>query len=257
MTKIDDIKPILLNLLIEFDKICRKNNLRYSLAYGTLLGAVRHKGFIPWDDDIDVWMPRKDYDKFIKLNFSGDYNVLSVFNEKDYYYTFAKFIDTRTILNERHRIEKFIGVYIDIFPVDNLDNNIQEKIEDKLKKLSRKICRYTFIFDNDCNFMIRSFKKVMRTFKFLLKKRLKNYIAEVVKFSIDFGESTVLPAECEHHFFGFDMFDDELLEQSFLNFNFYIVKNYDRVLTYLYGERRKLPPIEERIPHHEFDVYLK
>ena len=92
--KIDDIDTIhnlQLKLLCFFDKVCKENNLNYFLAGGTLLGAVRHKGFIPWDDDIDVAMPRKDYEKFIDIseNFKEEYKIIALENNKDAVLPFA------------------------------------------------------------------------------------------------------------------------------------------------------------------------
>ena len=94
--KSNEIKQIELDILKYIKRQCEKYNLRYYLAYGTLLGAVRHKGFIPWDDDIDIHMPREDYGKFIELehnNPDSKYRILSPKYNKDYYYSFAKMID--------------------------------------------------------------------------------------------------------------------------------------------------------------------
>ena len=103
-----DIKKVCLNILIEFDKICKKNNLRYSLAYGTAIGAVRHSGYIPWDDDIDVMMPREDYDKLLRL-FSNDSNYkLLCDSMPDYYYQYSKMIDSNYPIKEYNRKEKML-----------------------------------------------------------------------------------------------------------------------------------------------------
>ena len=112
-----DIKKICLDILVEFDAFCRKNNLKYSLAYGTAIGAVRHSGYIPWDDDIDVMMPRSDYEKLLSI-FSNDGNY-KLFNDSmpDYYYQYAKIVDVNYPIKEFNRKEKLMGLWIDIFPV--------------------------------------------------------------------------------------------------------------------------------------------
>ena len=100
----------------------QKNNLSYYAAYGTALGAIRHGGIIPWDDDIDVWMPRKDYERFLALRPSlvdTSFEILDI-QDKGYYLYFAKFCDKNTTLIEREG-EPVIGLYIDIFPLDNYD----------------------------------------------------------------------------------------------------------------------------------------
>ena len=118
-----ELRRIQLDLLIAFDKFCAANELHYSLDYGTLLGAVRHQGFIPWDDDIDISMPRPDYDRFLSLtkNGLGIYEVRSGEYTPGYFYPIAKMIDPRTILVE-HTIgdAHIMGVYLDIFPLDGL-----------------------------------------------------------------------------------------------------------------------------------------
>ncbi len=117
-----DLQKAILNIALEFKRICVKHGLKYSLAYGTLIGAVRHKGFIPWDDDIDFLMPREDYEKFIELC-KTELNprfALRSLAESDYIYHFIKIDDTTTTLKEHYNKDKNYkgGVYIDIFPID-------------------------------------------------------------------------------------------------------------------------------------------
>ena len=113
-----------LDILKAFASFCDNNGLRYFLDSGTLIGAVRHQGFIPWDDDIDVCFLRKDYDRFVALmaqqdNRLNDHIVLEL--EKDSLYPYLKLVDTRTLMIEypkTNRVET--GIYIDIFPKDGL-----------------------------------------------------------------------------------------------------------------------------------------
>lgn len=119
----DIIKEIELSILDYIDDVCKTNHIKYYLAYGTLLGAIRHKGFIPWDDDIDIYMPRKDYDKFIKLmasNIESHYRVLSIYNDSEYFYEFAKVVDCRTrLITKNIKENQHEGVWVDIFPLDD------------------------------------------------------------------------------------------------------------------------------------------
>lgn len=127
---IDEVKKYIFNILIDFDEFCNNYNLDYSLAGGTLLGAARHKGFIPWDDDIDVYMPRKDYEfllkKYNKWGKNKGYKIISAAND-GFYMMIAKIIDTKTIAVEKNRTEK-IGVWIDILPVDYVGEISQEDV---------------------------------------------------------------------------------------------------------------------------------
>ena len=127
---IDDLKQIEFELLCKFHELCEKLNLRYSLGGGTLLGAIRHKGYIPWDDDIDVMMPRPDYNKFIGycINNQTEFKLKCYETDKNYVDLSAKIYNPNTILEENDVLEeneKF-GVYIDIFPVDGLGNTYKE-----------------------------------------------------------------------------------------------------------------------------------
>lgn len=117
-----------LEILIEVDKICREHDIKYFLTNGTLLGAVRHKGFIPWDDDIDIGMCRKDYDIFLKIankELDEKYFCQSIHSEADYYLPFAKIRKNKTkyIEASTKHLDINKGVYIDVFPIDNVPDN--------------------------------------------------------------------------------------------------------------------------------------
>ena len=110
------LKPMMLEVLLRIDRYCRNNGLRYSIAFGTLIGAVRHKGFIPWDDDIDVWMPRPDYDRFIRNFDDGEFKVLSAYNTDGYPVEYAKVHNSRTIMYEAG-VKCVWGIGVDVFAV--------------------------------------------------------------------------------------------------------------------------------------------
>ena len=120
---LDEIKQTELLILGHIDTVCKKHHLRYYLAYGTLLGAIRHKGFIPWDDDVDIYMPREDYARFIRLmseDREGKFKLLSMYNAPDYYYEYAKVVDLRTrVVYDNLKSIEDDGVWVDIFPLDD------------------------------------------------------------------------------------------------------------------------------------------
>ena len=128
-----------LNILKYFIKVCEKHNLQYFLVGGSTLGAIRHKGFIPWDDDIDVGMPRKDYDKFVELQseFEGTPYFIQTFKtDPCYIYNYGKLRDSSTTFIEntfkQHRINH--GVWIDIFPIDGFSKEMMPR-----EKLAKKV----------------------------------------------------------------------------------------------------------------------
>lgn len=115
-----------LNLLKTFADICEKNNLRYYMIGGTMLGAVRHKGFIPWDDDIDIGMPREDYIRFLEIaqkSLPHQYKILNYKKDKDYLRYFSRLVDTRVkIYNDSNTDTLIENAWMDIFPLDGTSN---------------------------------------------------------------------------------------------------------------------------------------
>ena len=128
-----EIKKIELDLLLQFHDICQKENLRYSLGGGTLLGAIRHKGFIPWDDDIDVMMPRPDYEKFLDYCENNDvpFGVQSYRNDKEFVDMSAKMFDKSTLLDidSVSKTDIQTGVFIDVFVTDGVGNTYEEGLK--------------------------------------------------------------------------------------------------------------------------------
>lgn len=132
----DQIKQIEYEILIEFDRICKDNGLTYCLAYGTALGAERHNGFIPWDDDIDVHMPRKDYERLFDLFSEGLKSSCDLVSYRDdsSIYQFAKLVDKKTTAYETFvGPSRSIGLWIDIFPLEPLDSIKDKKLKKTLK----------------------------------------------------------------------------------------------------------------------------
>ena len=124
-----EIRPLqlhILEILLAIDKVCQEHNLRYYIMAGTMLGAIRHNGFIPWDDDIDIGMPRKDYELLIKNSkqwLPKPYEFICTENDKSYPLPFGKIQDANTTLIERIGLKYLGGVYIDVFPLDGVPNN--------------------------------------------------------------------------------------------------------------------------------------
>ena len=136
-----EVQQVSLEILKDIDRFCRENDIHYSIGYGTLIGAVRHKGFIPWDDDADIMMLREDYDKFTRLYKSDRFEFINHENNSDCWILFGRVCDT---LKTVHRTmtpwlggKKEVGVWIDIFPIDETpdDINTHNKVFNLLKHL--------------------------------------------------------------------------------------------------------------------------
>ena len=259
---LEEVKKIEVNILSEFADFCKKNNLKYYLGYGTLLGAVRHKGFIPWDDDIDVLMPRPDYNRFIEL--SG-FNPIKEGLETRLYrnclhpniYPFAKVIDTCTVVLEKGKTKKNIsGLWIDIFPLDGYpDDKTQaqvlfnkylnwRKLQDLAttnpfyinQNLIKKIIKTIFYAPAA---KIYGIKKICRKIDLLAQTYSYEDCQAVSDFTwCDNTESYILKNELE-----------PAVELEFEGKKFMAPCGWDAYLTRLYGNYRELPPESQRISH--------
>lgn len=259
---IEELRSIQLSLLDSFHKWCHKNHINYSLAYGSLLGAVRHKGFIPWDDDIDVMMTREDYNRLVSIYNYEDCpahtKVLSLETDKQYVLPFAKIIDTRTAMIENDSSNCVTGVYIDIFPYDFVPNN-------KIKRMCRcSIQKTLFIFKDfklvKIGFPRRSiFKNAALAIGklFLLPFSVRCISKCLEKVAVMSKESTSYI--CDAASFLQAIFPSSLFmeytEIPFEGKQYRIIKNYDRYLSTIYGDYMKLPPEEKRVTHHEFKAW--
>lgn len=251
-----EAKEIMLSILIKFAEYCEKYNLRYVLGAGTLLGAIRHKGYIPWDNDIDVWMPRPDYEKFIFLTkqnpVSENINCLDFHEVRTF--PFIKLADKRTVLKENYlRTEQFLGIYIDIFPLDGISSNKKEQ-----KKILKKVKIYNLLFNfanyrfnTGSSLKIKILKNILYPFSKLISNKwvclhynnlCKNYNYDDCEFCAvivwGIGEKTIFKRK---------YFDISYAE--FEKSKFKVPKYYDEVLKIQYGNYMKLPPENERIAH--------
>lgn len=247
-----ELKVLQIDILKRVADFCDQNNITYFLAFGTLIGAIRHNGFIPWDDDVDIAMPRPDYDKFIAL-FNKDntqIQVVSMDNNEKYGFSFAKVHDLRTIVNETQYHQDVFGVYIDVFPIDGYKDRKQLS---KLKRINK------FLHTKKANFTQRKIsKKIINVFgKFLLLPFSTHYILKIIdriSRTCPFG-STVKAGFISETVVGeravveTSVFSGTLLHE-FEGYKFKIPVGYDKWLRSIYGDYMQLPPEEKRKTHH-------
>lgn len=260
----EKLKQIELDLLKIFAEICDNNNLKYFLIGGTLLGAVRHKGFIPWDDDIDVGMPRKDYEKFIKIAQKQlpEYIFLQT-NKTDpkYPQNFAKLRNCNTTFIETavKNLKINHGIYIDVFPFDAVPNDKfkQKVILFKSKLLSVRIQElYTVenigavkslrnkviinllkLFYHTPYDAVRAKEKLNRNYENIKTDYLFN-------FSGAWGKKEISPR----------IWFDESIKLQFQDCMFSCPKRYDEYLNRIYGDYMRYPPVEQRVSHHYTEI---
>lgn len=259
-----EVKEIELNMLRQLSEFLDSKGLYYMLAYGTLLGAIRHKGFIPWDDDIDILMPRKDYEALLDYYKSGhrigDMDLLFSTESNDYYYPFAKLCDSKTVAKmESNRTEH--GVWIDIFPVDKIceDEKEAEKFQKRLISLRRVVISMTTDFHSR-----KIDKKTLPKFvigtaaKIIGKKKITNLMSSTAQ-RYNGTESELLCASVFQLVTGGiltvkEFYDGEKV--PFEGYNFNVTKSYDKYLRSLYGDYMVMPPENKRITH-SINAYYK
>jgi len=254
---LDELRTIQLDLLQKTTDFCEKNGLRYFLCGGTLIGAIRHKGYIPWDDDIDIAMPRPDYDRFVKTFNRPDnyYQVANLDISPDYTNAFAKVYDRRTILKELYYSGE-TGVNIDVFPADGVKNAFQ------IKKI---MLLHKFLNTKEANYYKRSLSKnIINTFGKLL---LLPFSARTIARWIDnetrkFAYGSLPKAGVIANPIGLgEMVDktvfDSDIYQEFEGREYRVPVGYDTWLRSVYGDYMQLPPEEHRVTHHTFEAYWK
>lgn len=260
---LQELQYHLLELLKIVTDFCDDNQLTYCLAYGTLLGAVRHNGFIPWDDDVDIVMPRDDYEKFIEIfnHKSSYYQVKSCKYDKEYPYPFAKVCDNRFVLKENLNHDCELGLYIDVFPVDYFASiNRAEKIFKLNRKLTHLWIISTLPKKKNRNILKRTTLAIIH---FLLPpNRISRMIDNICS---NETKRTKGAKYCGISSFGGTV-QNEIVEssvfkqfkmQAFENYSFRIPKKSDKYLTSIYGNYMELPPEEERISKHNYIVFPK
>ena len=255
-------KHLCLDILLFFDKMCKENGLKYSIAYGTLIGAVRHGGFIPWDNDIDVIMPREDYDKLLSVAANDKYEILDFKTAKDYYYPFVKIIRKDTKLIEKNRIEKQIGVFIDVFPIDYFQKSDKKELVTEFKKIIDKINFYTCDSDSGFkNFIKRFYMRTISIFNpNFLKKLLYDYENMIKKDSYNRKSFSLCGnmSDCDCYdrdLFDYDLFENDLILLKFEGHNVSSIDKYDYYLKQIYGDYMKPPKKEDRVAPHNFKAW--
>lgn len=263
-----------LKIALEIKRVCKKNNIRFFLAYGSLLGAVRHNGFIPWDDDLDIAMPREDYEKFIRI-FNQETNTDEYFlenwdTEANYGLSFTKIKLNGTVFEENsiRGTNTHKGIFVDVFPYDELIGD-----KKKIRKTARRVLilgkiykfRLGYLPTNPKNRRQKIEAQIIGALaKPISKKwiRRKLYQEETRYNGTNAPFTTFISGAYNVRDYFERSLLDESIEMEFEGVKFPIPENYEQILTCIYGDYMHLPPVEKRVFRHnashiEFGRYEK
>lgn len=262
---LEDSKTYQLGILDSIDTFCKSNNIKYSIAYGTLLGAVRHHGFIPWDDDIDIVMPREDYTRFVNLYQDSHYVLLT--GDKIANHLHVVVTDPSTVVEFKPGTSDALfyrgGVWVDIFPLDKVPSS-----EDKFELLKKQIARRRIMqrygelspINKSDNVIKKGIKCIIHRILSLfaghngkaalrLMEKYKNEetdkVANLAVWYLKSNKS--IPSEWLDYYVTLDF--EGKSYQCFSQYHDYLVN--------LYGDYMKLPPPDERVPKHDYIAYRK
>lgn len=268
---LQETQSVSLEILKTIADICEEESLRYTLIYGTLIGAIRHKGYIPWDDDVDIMMPRPDYDKlliYLKEHIT-EYPNLRVFNPdecKEYPYMITRISDQRYIIKMENEKPFGMGIFIDIYPYDGLGNTRNEALVygmkgDRLSSLCYQATRDHFAFENTTSLLRKLIKYPIYLFSKICGKDFFQNKLQSLEGIKDYNTSkyvgcVVWLSGGEKDIFLREWFDETIMV-PFEKYQFRVPKYYDEVLKHGYGDYMRLPPEDQRIGHHFFKVYKK
>ena len=257
----EEIKTLELGVMDYIHNLCERENINYSLAYGTLLGAVRHKGYIPWDDDVDISLKRDEYDKLYQAVLRDNdpiYKVASWENDARYPYPFYRVYDARTVY-ENNYIENDIdlGICVDVFPFDYYADVNKEMVKlDTYRRLSV----YTLYGIHSKNAGLKNIVRYLLVLVFRLT-RVKTWNKKMNLLSMQANDNDFIDYLMENKRTS-TKFEktllDKVMDSPFEDRTYKIPEASHQILSAIYGDDfMEIPPVEKRVKHDDFVAYIK
>lgn len=254
----EELRAIQLDILDKIHAFCIERGIRYSLGGGTLLGAVRHKGYIPWDDDIDIMLPRPDYDRFLKEfdRLYSEYTLQTYMNDDSYCFPFAKVYDNRTVLIEDGAQN---GIYVDVFPIDAVpEKNLWSQYFMRLRMLEKRVIKTTRFY----TFQSGKFLKLKYLIKRMIYGSREEKIKEIEAFyhQYTFGK-TIYAGAITGRYAEIEIMKTPIFQSytllPFEGRKYCAISHYSEYLKQHYGDYMQLPPKDKQISLHEFKAWWK
>lgn len=256
---VEELRSIQMQMMDSIDNFCAKRGLRYFLMYGSLIGAVRHQGYIPWDDDIDIIMPRPDYDVFVNEYYDENYSVVNREKDKKWKLLYSKVCDDRTVMLEDNGLR--CGVYVDVFPLDGLSSDEKKAYAHFRYVMQLKLLLRLHLFAprmrlGKDTFMAALVAKLIHSFVpyGILYKRFYKAIRK-----FDFENSCYIGDLCAgamNQVFEAKEYS-EYMKGCFEGHQYRLPVGYDSILRKIYGDYMILPPKSDRVSNHTFEAYWK
>ena len=239
-----------LKILDHIDRFCKDNKLKYSLAYGTLLGAVRHGGFIPWDDDVDIIMPRYDYELLVSSWNIPGYILQNKRTNGDFDQNFTKIRKDHTTFIQfefEKQVSYHTGIFVDIFPADRVAPNALARKAQYIYGAMNLLYTREHISGEKSSIIERVLLAVPHNTRLKIQKQFENKLQKWNNIETEFMNASTLRELCVY--FPSDLFD-EMIDIEFEGKKYMCTRKYDAFLKSYYGDYMQLPPEEERVLMH-------
>lgn len=266
ITDLREIQLISVGILEKLVDFLEGNDIHYFLAWGTLLGAVRHQGFIPWDDDIDIMMFREDYEQFVSLAKDGiadNIDILIPNKTPEYYFPNIRVCDNRTIVEQENINYKKHGVWVTVFPIDFMpENKVTRFIYDFETRLMCSIIYNLLSIKVEANSLFRKTIKYIERF-FFPPRRIKSTAIKADRIFKKYDNfksnylAIVTTYTSRRKLFKKEWFDAAVTYMPFEGRDYKVPMGYSEVLTSLYGDYKELPPVDQRSPKHNYKAFWK
>lgn len=263
--KDDEIKAITFEVLKHIKRLCDSEGIRYFLAYGTTLGAMRHSGFIPWDDDVDVYMLRADFERYIEVDSrtGGRYRLACTESDPGYTLPLPKVIDTATLLRQTNQIETFeLGVYVDVFVLDAVPGSERERhaLYKKFDGMQHGWSGAQYAPTEGTGVVKGIVKRVLNT---IGPRHFSQKLDNAAMKADSLGPTgyvcplTYCVYGRERETYPLDWFVGGQRSLEFCGMDFPVPSKVEEYLTKVYGDYMQLPPMEERKSHHCFEAFWR